>query len=484
MAATTMDDDEIIVVEETVEEKEAPVDKEDASAQEEDYDSQSTGSDEESVQEEDVCVPLNGKEEDYDSQSTGSSSDDESVQEEAESVQEEAESVQEEDSPTATSRRAMSELNSVAESQSSDDESVQEQSTDVQEDTSTVQEGLVMRVGGKRVGNFYESTSKRQKTEYIGQEMFTFDEAVAEMEKFKCFYENNKISKCVYENNKIKRNEVSVLFDNIYSLVETMKNYHLSSTMIFLGVVERVIPVSFGVIDKTMDENERLWTGRLVSKQDIQTCLILKMAHSVFNETISFIKKLFIKDPFIPPFIEQRLRNTIDSLESIIHTISKGNIVYEHKPSLQVVEKLPENFKTYKDDCHTLSFKDWCQAWFPNDINTNSDDLLYCRQESRRIMMELVNKYYSSMKQVTNEYDLLGLPLLQKMKKCKKDFFCCLYWNLYINPELSQTAEEIVHLSMLYVSPMSTKELFLPATTVPVVKTSSWASTIASFFGF
>ena len=466
MAATTMDDDDVIVVEEepsTVEEKEAPVEepKEDASAQEEDYDSQSTGSDEESVQEEDVCVPLNGEEEDYDSQSTGSSSDDESVQEEAESVQEE-------DSPTATSRRAMSELNSVAESCAS-------QSTDVQEDTSTVQEGFVLRVGGKRVqpGNFSESTSKRQKTEYIGQEMFTYDEAVAEMEKFKCFYENNKI----------QRNEVSVLFDNIYSLVETMKNYQPSRPTIFLGIVERVIPVSFGVIDKTMDDNERLWTGRLVCKRDIQTCLILKMTHSVFNETISFIKKLFIKDPY-PPFIEQRLRNTIDSLESIIHTISKGNIVYEHKPSLQVVEKLPENFKTYKDDCHTLSFKDWCQAWFPNDINTNSDDLLYSRQESRRIMMQLLNKYYSSMEQFTHEYDLLGLPLLQKLKKCRKEFYFCLYWNLYINPELSQTAEEIVHLSMLYVGPMSIKELFLPATTVPVVKTSSWASTIASFFGF
>ena len=465
IATTTMDDDDVIVVEKepstveeedqapsTVEEKEAPVEepKEDASAQEEDYDSQSTGSDEESVQEEDVCVPLNGEEEDYDSQSTGSSSDDESVQEEAESVQEEACAC----------------TDCVPES--------------VQEDTSTVQkEGLVLRVSGKRVqpGNYEKSTSKRQKTEYIGQEMFTYDEAVAEMEKFKFFYENEKI----------QRNEVSVLFDNIYSLVETMKNYQPSRPIIFLGIVERVIPVSFGVIDKTMDDNERLWpTGRLVCKRDIHVCLIIKMTHSVFNETISFIKKLFINDPFIPPFIEQRLRNTIDSLESIIHSISRGNIVYEHKKPSLVVEKIPENFQTYKDDLHTLSFKDWCQSGFPNDINTNSD-LLYCRQESRRIMMELVNKYYSSMKQVTNEYDLLGLPLFKKIKKIKEDFFTCLYWNLYINPELSQTAEEIVHLSMLYVSPISTKELF-SATTVPVVKTSSWASivvnNIASFFGF
>ena len=474
-ATTTMDDDDVIVVEKedqapsTVEEKKAPMEepKEDASAQEEDYDSQSTGSDEESVQEEDES--LNSKEEDYDSQSTGS--DEESVQEEDESL-----NSKEED------------YDSQSTGSSSDDESVQEEACacadcvpeQEETDTSTVQEeGLVLRVGGKRLqpGNYEKSTSKRQKTEYIGQEMFSYQEAMAEMEKFKCFYENNEI----------QRNDLSLLFDNIYSLVETMKNYQPSRPTIFLNIVERVIPVSFGVIDKTMDDNERLWTGRLVCKRDIQTCLILKMAHSVFNETISFIKKLFIKEPF-PLFIEQRLRNTIDSLESIIHTISKGNIVYEHKPSFQVVENLPENFKTYKDDCHTLSFKDWCQDCFPNDVNTNSDDLLYCRQESRRIMMQLLNKYHASMKQVTNEYDLLGLPLLQKMKKCKKDFFCCLYWNLYINPELSQTAQEIVHLSMLYVSPISTKELFLPATTVPVVKTSSWASivvnNIASFFGF
>jgi hypothetical protein len=450
------DDDIIIVEEEEAKDQDTVEEKEDSATVQE----PSAGTVEEKeapvqepVQKKEDLNSVHAQEEDYDSQSTGSS--DESVQEE-----------------------------------NSDDESVQEENCDsshpAYSDTSTVQkEGLVLRVGGKRVqpaGNYYyeRSTSKRQKTEYIGQEIFTYEEAVAEMEKFKTFYANNKIQR--------NNNEVSELFENIYSLVQTMKNYHLSSTIIiFLGIVERVIPVSFRVIDKTMHDNERSWTGSVVSKQDIETCLIIKIGHSVFNETISFIKKLFIKDPFIPPFIEKRLRNSIDSFESIIHTLSKGNIVYEHKPSVQVVD-IPEYFKTYKDDCHRLSFKDWCESGFPDDINNNTNsDFLYCRQEARRIMMQLVNRYYASMKQVTNEHDSLGTPLLQKMKRCKEQFFCCLYWNLYINRELSQTAEEIVHTSMLYVSPMSVKELFLPAT-VPVVKTSSWASTvvnnIASFFGF